>query len=111
MRRLIQYSVLATLAACASGGSRAVSAPSTSGDQRAQAAPAAHDMASMPGMEGMHHDMGMADHATVEAAFLFPGGDDKGWSKVENGMQHNMAPEVPLAKLDAATRLELLHQL
>jgi hypothetical protein len=66
-----------------------------------------HDMSAMSG-----HDMStMGSHSTTEAAFLFPDGDDKGWSKIENGSQHNMAPEIPLAKLPAATRVELLRQL
>src|SRR5215831_11433526 len=66
-----------------------------------------HDMASMPG-----HDMAsMGSHSGAEMAFLFPDGDDRGWAKIENGTQHNMAPEVPLAKLPAATRAELLRQL
>ncbi len=54
---------------------------------------------------------GMTSHESAELAFLFPDGDDKGWSKVENGMQHNMAPDVPLVKLDPAVRTELLRQL
>lgn len=67
----------------------------------------AHDMASMPG-----HDMAaMGSHSAAEEAFLFPDGNDRGWSKIENGMQHNMAPEIPLARLPAATRAELLRQL
>ncbi len=66
-----------------------------------------HDMASMSG-----HDMAsMGSHSAAEEAFLFPDGDDKGWSKIENGTQHNMAPEIPLAKLPLATRTELLRQL
>jgi hypothetical protein len=66
-----------------------------------------HDMASMAG-----HDMAaMGSHSAAEKAFLFPTGDDKGWSRIENGTQHNMAPEVPLANLPAETREQLLHQL
>src|SRR5580765_1160811 len=66
-----------------------------------------HDMSAMSG-----HDMSTMDsHSTTEMAFLFPDGDDRGWSKIENGSQHNMAPEIPLAKLPAATRVELLRQL
>jgi hypothetical protein len=73
-------------------------------------APSSHSMTDMHDMPG--HDMKtMGTHASAESAFLFPDGDDKGWSKVENGMQHNMAPEVPLSKLPAATRVELLRQL
>src|ERR1051325_3949846 len=58
------------------------------------------------------HDMAaMGSHAKAETAFLFPNGDDKGWSKVENGSQHNMAPEVPLVSLTPETRTQLLRQL
>src|SRR5439155_9705170 len=60
---------------------------------------------------GHEHDMSAMSHRDAEIAFLFPDGDDKGWSKIENGMQHNMAPDVPLAKLPPATRVELLRQL
>jgi hypothetical protein len=68
------------------------------------AAQAGHEMAG--------HDMGeMASPRAAEVAFLFPDGDDKGWSKVENGMQHNVAPDVPLAKLPPGIRAELLRQL
>jgi hypothetical protein len=68
---------------------------------------ASHDMASMAG-----HDMAaMGSHTAAEKAFLFPSGDDKGWSKVENGTQHNMAPEVPLANLPPETRAQVLRQL
>jgi hypothetical protein len=68
-----------------------------------------HDMSSMS-----DHDMGsitMGSHSKAELAFLFPDGDDKGWSKLENGMQHNMTPDVPLAKLAADVRAQLDHQL
>ena len=54
-----------------------------------------------PDHEMAGHDMG--GHAKAETAFLFPDGDDKGWS-VENGVQHVMAPDVPLVKIPAATR-------
>jgi hypothetical protein len=68
--------------------------------------------AAMSGHDMSGHDMAsMGSHSAAEAAFLFPDGDDKGWSKVENGNQHNMAPELPLAKLAPATRAELLRQL
>ena len=64
----------------------------------------------MAGMAG--HDMNaLSAHEKAQLAFLFPDGDDRGWSKVENGMQHDMTPEVPLAKLPPATRVELLRQL
>ena len=64
--------------------------------------PADHSMAGMPGM---------TSHDGAELAFLFPDGDDKGWSKVENGMQHTMAPDVPLVKIAPAVRTEMLRQL
>ncbi len=58
------------------------------------------------------HDMRNPDaHKRAEVAFLFPDGDDKGWSRIENGMQHNMTPDVPLAKIPLATRTDLLRQL
>ena len=39
----------------------------------------AHDMSG--------HDMSaMSSHSTTEMAFLFPDGDDRGWSKIENGI-------------------------
>ncbi|MGH7617894.1 MAG: hypothetical protein ACREPM_11745 [Gemmatimonadaceae bacterium] len=83
-------------AACAATKTSSSAAPS-----------AVHDMASMPG-----HDMAsMGSHSAAETAFLFPDGDDKGWSKIENGTQHNMAAEVPLANLPVETRVKLLHQL
>jgi hypothetical protein len=53
----------------------------------------------------------MHSHREIELAFLFPDGDDKGWSQVENGLQHNMTPEVPLVLLPPDTRRELLRQL
>jgi hypothetical protein len=53
----------------------------------------------------------MDSYKAKEIAFLFPDGDDKGWSRVENGMQHSMKPEVPLALLPADTRRQLLQQL
>jgi hypothetical protein len=88
------------IAGCAAGASR-------SAEKAAVVQAGAHDMASMPG-----HDMSaMSSHSSAEKAFLFPDGDDKGWSKVENGSQHSMAPEVRLANLPPATRVELLRQL
>jgi hypothetical protein len=70
------------------------------------AAMSGHDVA------GHAHDMAaMGSHSGAETAFLFPDGDDKGWSKVENGTQHDMAPEVRLANLPATTRAELVRQL
>jgi hypothetical protein len=75
-------------------------------------------MRDMPGMAGdgmsgrsAHDAAGAGPHSKAAVAFLFPDGDDKGWSTVENGMQHNTAPDVPLSKLDPATRANLLRQL
>lgn len=97
--------VAATLAAsvvvtgaCATG--------KTANPTPATAVQAGHDMSDHD-MAG--HDMG--GHAKAETAFLFPDGDDKGWSKVENGVQHVMAPDVPLVKIPAATRTEMFRQL
>lgn len=57
----------------------------------AAAAPASAGVHDMAGMS--EHDMAaMGSHSSTELAFLFPDGDDKGWSKIENGSQHNMAP-------------------
>jgi uncharacterized membrane protein len=98
----------AALAACAT--TTASSHPASVAQSGATASAAAHDMAGMPSMS--HDDMAMGGNSkAAEKAFLFPDGDDKGWSMVENGMQHNMAPDVPLVKLPAATRTELLRQL
>src|SRR5690348_16012128 len=80
----------------------------------ATASPAGHDMAAMNHEVDGHdmHAMGAAgSHSSAELAFLFPDGDDRGWSKLENGMQHSMGPDVPLAKLPVATRVELQRQL
>jgi len=80
----------------------------------ATASPAGHDMAAM-NHEANGHDMramgAAGSHSTTELAFLFPDGNDRGWSKLENGMQHDMGPDVPLAKMPAATRVELQRQL
>jgi hypothetical protein len=52
-----------------------------------------------------------SSHRAAEIAFLFPDGDDKGWSRIENGMKHNTTPDVPLALIPAETRALLLRQL
>jgi len=63
-------------------------------------------------MSAVGHDMSaMGSHSGAELAFLFPDGNTKGWTSLENGMQHNTAPDVPLAKLSAETRVQLLRQL
>jgi hypothetical protein len=70
--------------------------------------------ASSPAAANEHagHEMGGMDaRKRAEIAFLFPDGNDKGWSKVENGTGHHMAPDVPLALIPAATRAEMLRQL
>jgi hypothetical protein len=70
---------------------------------------ASHDMMNMS-----DHDMASmsaGSHSKTELAFLFPDGNDKGWSQLENGMQHTMAPDVPLAKLAPDVRAQLDHQL
>lgn len=93
---------LFSLAACASGGAK-----SANQAKPVTMAGGAHDMAAM-----MDHDMApTGSHSKAELAFLFPDGDDKGWSKLENGMQHNTAPAVPLAKLTPDVRAQLDHQL
>jgi len=91
--------VAAAVTACAhSAATRQASSPAQAG--------ATHDMSAMG------HDMSaMGSHNGAELAFLFPDGNTKGWTSLENGMQHNTAPEVPLAKLPAETRVQLLRQL
>jgi hypothetical protein len=102
----VACSIVTLLAACATART-----PAASGDAKASTAPEAHEHAG--------HDMAThgAETASLDArkraeiAFLFPGGDDKGWSKVENGSGHHMAPEIPLALIPAAVRAEMLRQL
>jgi hypothetical protein len=64
----------------------------------------AHDMSS-------HEHGGGATNAKAQTAFLFPDGNDRGWMTVENGVQHETPPDVPLVKLPSETRAQLLHQL
>ena len=54
-----------------------------------------------------------ADHADgAEVAFLFPDGDDKGWSPLSNGDDHGLhIPYVPIASLAPESRALLEHQL
>lgn len=52
-----------------------------------------------------------AASAEHDMAAHHPDGDDKGWSKVVNGVQHITAPDVPLAKLAPETRTQLIRQL
>jgi hypothetical protein len=100
------------VAGCASAAHRTSVLAPAPGDTKA-AAPAPGTMPGMPDMPGMPgHDMAATgSHSGAELAFLFPDGDDKGWSKVENGMQHTMALDVPLAKIAPATRADMLRQL
>jgi hypothetical protein len=92
---------LAVACGCAVHGT-----PAVIGDPRTQPMPD-HDMAAMD-----HSTNAMSrSHSLAEIAFLFPDGNDKGWSKLENGVQHNMAPEIPPALLPRATRAELQRQL
>src|SRR5215469_2706894 len=66
----------------------------------------------MPGMS--EHDMASmstGSHSKAELAFLFPDGNDQGWSKLENGMQHDMSPDVPLARIAPEVRAQLDNQL
>jgi hypothetical protein len=96
--------VAATLAAsCASGTSTATTSGAVSaGAASAAPAPSAHT----------GHDMtGMASRKAAELAFLFPDGDDRGWSKIENGAEHATPPDVPLAQLPAPVRAEVVRQL
>jgi len=92
---------LALACGCVARGS-----PAVIGDPRTQPMPG-HDMTAMD-----HDASAMSrSHSLAEIAFLFPDGNDKGWSKLENGVQHNMAPELPPALLPPATRAELQRQL
>src|SRR5690349_21663916 len=105
MMRAPRFSIALALAlfgaACASNASHS-------------AADHVHDApaAAQPAAEHAGHDMsGMDARKAAELAFLFPDGNDKGWSGVENGMGHYMGAEVPMSQLPAATRVELLRQL
>ena len=99
MKQLI--AVFAILSALACAGNRAPSPQVASTAGATASAPDAH----------AGHNMGATDHRAAEKAFLFPDGDDKGWSTVENGIQHEAAPEVPLSLLPPDTRKQLLRQL
>lgn len=68
---------------------------------------AAHDMNS----KGAGDSAAASSHSSAEVTFLFPDGDDKGWSKLTNGFQHTMAPVVPLASIPAPIRTQLIRQL
>jgi hypothetical protein len=69
---IIPIAVLAAFAASCATNKPATPSPMQAGS---------HDMASMP-----DHDMSaMGPHSSSEMAFLFPDGDDRGWSKIENG--------------------------
>jgi hypothetical protein len=104
-RRALRTPIILLAALVAACGANKPSSPSP-----VQAG--SHDLSSSSGHDMSGHDMSaMGSHSGGEMAFLFPDGDDKGWSKIENGSQHNMAPEIPLAKLAPATRVELLRQL
>jgi hypothetical protein len=71
----------------------------------AAGSPMEHDHASNPAAHDAHKD--------AEIAFLFPDGDDRGWSEVGNGeqMDHGYEPDVPIDSLDPATRAEYQRQL
>jgi len=98
MKHLGAVVLAAAVVACARGGGTHQASPAQAG--------AAHDMSAVG------HDMSaMGSHSGAELAFLFPDGNTKGWTSLENGMQHNTAPDVPLAKLSAETRVQLLRQL
>lgn len=53
------------------------------------------------------------DHAAAQLAFLFPDGNDRGWSKIGNGDDHGLShtADVPVTALDPFTRTALEHQL
>jgi hypothetical protein len=98
-RHLIVVGLLAALSSSCARNPR--SQPSATGVAQTGTA---HDMAS--------HDHGSgAEKSKIQTAFLFPEGDDRGWSTVENGVQHAGGPDVPLAKLPPDVRTELRRQL
>ena len=107
--RIAVVALLAAVAACATatrtstttGGMAAGSSVKPAGQEHA-----GHDMTTHAQETGA-----MDARKRAEIAFLFPDGDDKGWSKVENGSGHHAAPDVPLALIPAATRVEMLRQL
>lgn len=108
MKRLC-FAVAAVITTTSLGGCASGKRPaSVRGSDTNPATP--HDMATMAG-----HDAAMAhatgSHSKAELDFLFPDGDDKGWSKLENGMQHAAAPDVPLVKLAPEVRAKLEQQL
>ena len=51
------------------------------------------------------------DHSAAEVAFLFPDGDDRGWSDVQNGEDHGAHRTVPIEDLAPRVRRELERQL
>ena len=52
------------------------------------------------------------DHGAADVAFLFPDGDDRGWSEVQNGEEHGPhRAEVPMEDLNPRVRRELQRQL
>src|SRR5690348_3494226 len=95
----LRLALLALACGCAVHGT-----PAVIGDPRTQPMPDQE-------MAGMDHNAMGGSHSRAELAFLFPDGNDKGWSKLENGVQHNMAPEIPPALLPPTTRVELQRQL
>ncbi|MBV9952085.1 MAG: hypothetical protein JO291_09050 [Acidimicrobiia bacterium] len=87
---------------------RTAPAPVASSAHAAAHSGSAHD-AAHSATGGAH--AGHAAHKQAEIAFLFPDGDSKGWEDVENGVQHNHAPDVPEHQIPAATRAELRREL
>lgn len=69
-----------------------------------------HDMPGMTAAE-MKAMNKQAKASRAEVAFLFPDGNDRGWSKKRNGEQHNMGPAIPLTQLSPPIRAELQRQL
>ena len=58
-----------------------------------------------------HADEASHDHGAAEVAFLFPDGDDRGWSDVQNGEEHGEHRTVPIEDLAPRVRRELERQL
>jgi hypothetical protein len=77
------------------------------------AACSGHDVDKAAEAHVAHHGGGHSgsDKAAAELAFLFPGGDHKGWAKFTKGHGHGAQPDTPLVKLPTAVREKLIHQL
>lgn len=62
----------------------------------------------MPGGARLHGENHLVN---AEVAFLFPDGNDRGWSHLRTGETHHAASPVAMSLLPQATRAKLIHQL